>query len=428
MLKKLYILATVIFSITVLFAAHIFAQSLERIGSYDSLIAATDVVVSGHYAYVVDGIRGLVILDISNPASPAFVGSYNGPWSEMSLAVSGGHAYIGSGSTEPYAGTFSVVDISNPANPFLTDSLSFNWEVTAVEIGFEDAFAYIATYGGNYVISTSNPYDIQAMNTFDTPGYPLDFQNYGLLYVADGQAGLTTLSLNHSDSPQFLGNCDTPGNALAVGRSDRTYPYTYVADNDSGLAIINIEDPSNPVLANAVHISGHTKKVKISNYDAFVINDSVLEALECTNPVAPEIVSSATISPLPRGLDARGDFPYFQSYIYLACSNSLQIYLFNSSECHYIPGDINGNGSVNGVDIVYAVGFLKGYGPPPRFDCHPVCLLTVNPFYAAGDMNGNCVFNGVDITYFVRYLKLQVPNLLTCPDCPPAGFRIGHQL
>jgi hypothetical protein len=88
--------------------------------------------------------------------------------------------------------------------------------------------------------------------------------------------------------------------------------------------------------------------------------------------------------------------------------------------CTYRPGDINNNGSVNGVDIVYAVNYLKGTGNPPPVDCFPSCPLTPNPFYAAGDVNGNCAFNGIDITYFVRYLKLQVPSLLSCVDCPPA--------
>jgi hypothetical protein len=89
--------------------------------------------------------------------------------------------------------------------------------------------------------------------------------------------------------------------------------------------------------------------------------------------------------------------------------------------CNYFIGDINGNNSVNGVDIVYAVNYFKGSGAPPPIDCFSYCPLTPSPFYAAGDVNGNCAFNGIDITYFVRYLKLQVPSLLFCPDCPPAG-------
>jgi hypothetical protein len=114
----------------------------------------------------------------------------------------------------------------------------------------------------------------------------------------------------------------------------------------------------------------------------------------------------------------------------LAYQNGNQVYqdlafcLGAAAGCQYVPGDVNGNGSVNGVDIVYAVNYFKGGPNPPPIDCFPFCPLTPNPFYAAGDVNGNCQFNGIDITYFVRYLKLQVPNLLYCTDCPPASLTL----
>jgi C1A family cysteine protease len=88
--------------------------------------------------------------------------------------------------------------------------------------------------------------------------------------------------------------------------------------------------------------------------------------------------------------------------------------------CQYLSGDINGNGITNGIDIVYAVNYLKGAGLHPPTDCAGICPEP-SPFYAAGDVNGNCEFNGIDITYFVRFLKGQVANLLHCSDCPPAN-------
>jgi len=85
--------------------------------------------------------------------------------------------------------------------------------------------------------------------------------------------------------------------------------------------------------------------------------------------------------------------------------------------CDYIIGDINGNGSANGIDVTYGVSYLKGgSAPPDSCDCPPMAF----PFYAAMDVNGNCAANGIDITYFVSYLKGQQPSLLYCEDCPPA--------
>ena len=102
-------------------------------------------------------------------------------------------------------------------------------------------------------------------------------------------------------------------------------------------------------------------------------------------------------------------------------SNQIILLIGIPPGCQYIAGDINANGQVNGVDIVYAVNYFKGFGAPPLIDCFPFCLQTPNPFFAAGDVNSSCTFNGIDITYFVRYLKLQVANLIFCPDCPPTG-------
>jgi hypothetical protein len=58
----------------------------------------------------------------------------------------------------------------------------------------------------------------------------------------------------------------------------------------------------------------------------------------------------------------------------------------------FIPGDANGSGDVNGLDVVFLVNYLKGLGPAP------VPLLS-------GDANGDCAANGLDVVYLVNYLK-----------------------
>ncbi|OGC89336.1 MAG: hypothetical protein A2W25_10465 [candidate division Zixibacteria bacterium RBG_16_53_22] len=90
-----------------------------------------------------------------------------------------------------------------------------------------------------------------------------------------------------------------------------------------------------------------------------------------------------------------------------------------SEDCDYAVGDINGDGSANGIDVTYGVRYFKGgSAPPDSCDCPPLAF----PFYAAGDVNGDCVFNGIDITYYVAYLKRLQPVLRYCADCPPLGY------
>jgi hypothetical protein len=69
----------------------------------------------------------------------------------------------------------------------------------------------------------------------------------------------------------------------------------------------------------------------------------------------------------------------------------------------FIRGDANGDGNLNGIDVIYLVAFFKG-GPPP------------NPL-EAGDANGDGSTNGLDVIYLVNYFKGSGP--------PPPPFAPG---
>ncbi len=61
-------------------------------------------------------------------------------------------------------------------------------------------------------------------------------------------------------------------------------------------------------------------------------------------------------------------------------------------DTNFVPGDANGTGYVNGMDVLYLVNYIKRTGP------EPVPLL-------AADANGSCNVNGLDVTYLVNYFK-----------------------
>ncbi|MFQ5518265.1 MAG: LVIVD repeat-containing protein, partial [Acidimicrobiia bacterium] len=71
-----------------------------------------DVAVAGGYAYLADYDAGLRIIDVSQPAAPAEVGSFDSPGYAEGVAVAGGYAYLADG----YAG-LRIIDVSQPAAP-----------------------------------------------------------------------------------------------------------------------------------------------------------------------------------------------------------------------------------------------------------------------------------------------------------------------
>jgi hypothetical protein len=85
-----------------------------------------------------------------------------------------------------------------------------------------------------------------------------------------------------------------------------------------------------------------------------------------------------------------------------------------SANCSYIPGNVNGTGGFTGLDVVYAVAYLKG-GPPPHYSCE---CTPGHVWYVEGDVNNSCTFTGLDVSYMVAFLK-GGPALMPCDDCPP---------
>jgi hypothetical protein len=82
--------------------------------------------------------------------------------------------------------------------------------------------------------------------------------------------------------------------------------------------------------------------------------------------------------------------------------------------CSYTVGDINNNGSFNGLDVTYGVNYFKG-GPVSPYECE---CTPGHTWYVSGDVNGSCSYNGLDITYGVAYFK-GGSDPIPCPDCPP---------
>jgi len=78
----------------------IFPQSLTKtfVGSYDTPGTARDVYVSGGYTFIADCGGGVQIIDITDPSSPTFAGSYNTQWAlgvEVTARPTAGYVFSG---------------------------------------------------------------------------------------------------------------------------------------------------------------------------------------------------------------------------------------------------------------------------------------------------------------------------------------------
>jgi hypothetical protein len=151
--------------------------------------AATSIFVSGSYAYVGDPMPGthlMLIIDISNPAAPQWVGWYN----DMDYLLSPRNIYVVSNIAyiANYWNGLFMVDVSNPGSTSRISLIvpptpsGFAWDVK-----LRGSSAYVAIYdNGLWVVDVSDPAYPQTRAVYDTPGLASGiFVDSSHIYVAD---------------------------------------------------------------------------------------------------------------------------------------------------------------------------------------------------------------------------------------------------
>jgi hypothetical protein len=81
-------------------------------GSFLVRGTAEAVAVSGHHAFLADGVEGFLVLDVSDPAKPRRVGLAPGTHQARSIAVAGRFAYVADATLG-----IRLFDIGDPTRP-----------------------------------------------------------------------------------------------------------------------------------------------------------------------------------------------------------------------------------------------------------------------------------------------------------------------
>ena len=198
----------------------------KSIYDFNTLTKPSSVFISGNYMYLTYTITvqggGLQVVNISNPAAPAFEGAINNTDGGADLSyprsvyVSGNYAYIASWDTK----SLEVVDISNPNSPVHKGKLTTD-------------------FGGvNF-----------------TPNYIFVSDNYAYITSFVGET-LEIVDISDPANPVHKGSMETN-----VGGSALSYPtsvfvsgdYAYISSSlSNALEIVDISDPTLPVHKNKI--------------------------------------------------------------------------------------------------------------------------------------------------------------------------------
>ncbi len=216
-----------------------------------------DCAVEGTLVYAATG-EGLLILDVSDPSTPALVSQYATAATAQEVVVADGVAYLAEGSVG-----LELVDVTDSSAPV-------------------------------------------SLGTYDTPGEALGMTVIrNRAYVADVAAGLEILNISDPAHVTLWGQYDTPGSARRVQMVGRT---AYVADSDGGLQILNVTLPGRITLLGEHTEPGH------SVYGLDIVDDVAYTVGTCTDTGAElqilDIANPASIAVLGTYTENLGDATY----------------------------------------------------------------------------------------------------------------------
>lgn len=233
----------------------------------DALLSfARDIRVVGRYAYIATYDARLVIADIANPASPTIVGSVQDATylnNGHGLEVQGRYAYL-TGSNGVSGGYLTVVDISNPTSPTVVANASSANLVDAKQVDINGKYAYVTSgsvgNGGLVIVDISNPLSPTVVGNINSSAYGVSRDvvangKYAYVVSADDDK-LSIFDVSNPTSPTLVGsitdstNMDEPYDVTLNGN------YAYVASSTStNIAVVDISDPTSPTIVSGAGYS-----------------------------------------------------------------------------------------------------------------------------------------------------------------------------
>ncbi len=217
-------------------------------------------------------------------------------WTVANFGITGGLVYAGIDGAATITATNSGFSAEAVATiqTFAPQAVSVvPLGVSANNVDIANGYAYVATYGGLFVVDVSNPLIPSVVTSLDTPGNSHDIKISGnRAFIADGSSGLRIIDISAPSVPLELGFVDTPGIAQDLVIRDNL---AFVADGSFGLQVIDITDPANPMIIGSVDTPGIAKGVDVDSLRnlAFIADGlKGLQVVDISVPINPQIVGS----------------------------------------------------------------------------------------------------------------------------------------
>jgi hypothetical protein len=290
------------------------SPGVHLIGSYNTPEWGNAIWLEGNYAYIGDGLGGLLIVNVANPSNPTFVGSYDTPSLAKGLQKAGNYVYLADGNSG-----LQIINVSNPANPLLAGSYSVSWRTDALFV--RDDYVYLPERDSvMWILDVTTPSSPSLAGSFltgDQSRAVYVLGNYA--YIANYNSGLLIADVSNPASPSFVGEVNLPDEAHELFVLNN---YAYVAAYYAGLQIVDVSNPSSPSIVGAYDTPEETWNVLVEdNYAYLAAGEGGFNILDVSNPASPTLVGGYATTGVR-------DVAKDDNYLYVVNGSSLLILQF----------------------------------------------------------------------------------------------------
>lgn len=172
----------------------------------------------------------------------------------------------------------------------------------------------------------------------------------GLVYVADGTAGITVLDPSSPPEQAIMGRRDTDGTSRSLALVD---DLLYVAESaGGGLKIIDVSSPTSPQQIGELELPFSTWDVAVVGDVAWVTNSNpdALCAIDVSEPTAPAMLGQLELDGLPT------EFTVADGVAYVACSWHLALVDVSDPTAPVLLGQFDRDGGIDDVVVRAELG------------------------------------------------------------------------
>jgi hypothetical protein len=198
-----------------------------------------------------------------------------------------------------------------------------------------------------------HPFELTLIGSIGTPGDTRDVTVVGnYAYTADRYTGLRVIDISDPTNPVLAAVHNTAGIANGVAIAG---DYVYVADDGEGLIVVDITDPTNPALAGSYDTPGYAYDVAIAGNHAYVADYDAggLQLIDITDPTNPVLAGSYDTPGSARALKVAGNYAYVADY-----DAGLQVIEISDPTNPVSAGAYDTPGSAVGVELAGDYAFV----------------------------------------------------------------------